>query len=283
MFRLEIRPAVLWIPEIHLHDFAYGAITLYGRAFQLTSTRQVRQCSGPNTTSPILYQHWIRFVLLSLRSPLLAQSLLISFPAGTKMFQFSAWRFRAIRRELQVYRLHGCPIQQCPVLWLHAPRRTFSQLARTFVATQAKQFPKWHGSQLPSVLYLWPLHRINMNTIPKLSHCLFAKMFCILALGFALYFPGASSVKYHFTNCVQYFQTLNCNELQTVQTHYNPNFIFKQNNFRSRRLRMNRESFPGCNLGTATNQSRLWNSFAFSSDNLFDCLNHKYYWLFWCD
>ena len=53
---------------------------------------------------------------------------------------------------MQVYRLQGCPIRQCPVLWLHAPRRTLSQLARTFVATRAKQFPKWHRSQLTSML-----------------------------------------------------------------------------------------------------------------------------------
>ena len=195
----------------------------------------------------MLCQHQVRFVLLSLRSPLLAQSLLISFPAGTKMFQFSAWRLRAIRRESQACHLHGCPIRQCPVLWLHAPRRTFSQLARTFVATQAKQFPKWHGSQLPSVLYLWPLHRINMKAV------IFVKL-----LPYNL--PGASPVRCNLTGCIQIDET-GIIRFAPAKTKLN----------RSRRLRNEAQhaifSFlfteTCCIPGSATNQSRLWTALLF--------------------
>jgi hypothetical protein len=62
--------------------FAYRAITVYGRPFQDRSTKT-------RTT----------FGLLRVRSSLLAQSRLISFPSGTEIFQFpefasSPYRFR---------------------------------------------------------------------------------------------------------------------------------------------------------------------------------------------
>ena len=47
----------------------------------------LRQCRGP--TTPSVPRHW-RFGLFPGRSPLLGESLLFSFPAGTKMFQFPA-------------------------------------------------------------------------------------------------------------------------------------------------------------------------------------------------
>ena len=49
--------------------YEYGAITLYGRASQ-----RVLLVSEPG--------------LVRVRSPLLAESLLMSFPPGTEMFQF---------------------------------------------------------------------------------------------------------------------------------------------------------------------------------------------------
>ncbi len=51
--------------------YAYGAITRYGRTFQ-TVLLILRQATG----------------LFRVRSPLLAESLLMSFPPGTEMFQF---------------------------------------------------------------------------------------------------------------------------------------------------------------------------------------------------
>ena len=49
-------------------------------------------CLYGSPTTPYLPEH-IRFGLLRVRSPLLAQSLLFSFPAGTEMFQFPAFAF----------------------------------------------------------------------------------------------------------------------------------------------------------------------------------------------
>ena len=66
---------------------AYGAFTRYGSPFQkilLTLTSIFDD--GPTTPRSALLQTW--FGLLRFRSPLLAQSLLFSFPPGTEMFQF---------------------------------------------------------------------------------------------------------------------------------------------------------------------------------------------------
>ena len=62
-------------------DFAYGAITLYSRP------SQAAQLSINNPiTCPEPHSRWIR--LLRFRSPLLTESNSLSFPLGTKMFQF---------------------------------------------------------------------------------------------------------------------------------------------------------------------------------------------------
>ena len=54
--------------------FAYGTITLYREAFQLSSAK-INQFDVTG--------------LFRVRSPLLTESRLISFPLGTEMFQFS--------------------------------------------------------------------------------------------------------------------------------------------------------------------------------------------------
>ena len=54
--------------------YPYGAVTRYGPAFQL-----VPVCLKPG--------------LVPVRSPLLGESRLMSFPPGTEMFQFSGFAF----------------------------------------------------------------------------------------------------------------------------------------------------------------------------------------------
>ena len=70
-------PAVLWILP-RRSGFAYGALTLSGRLFQdLSAHRHGRFCS------PDPAMHARRFGLLRVRSPLLTESLLFSFPLAT--------------------------------------------------------------------------------------------------------------------------------------------------------------------------------------------------------
>jgi hypothetical protein len=69
---------------------AYGTITRYGRSFQIGSAKK-RRCRAIKG-SLVLLPHpdesrW--FGLIRVRSPLLTESRLLSFPGGTEMFQFS--------------------------------------------------------------------------------------------------------------------------------------------------------------------------------------------------
>ena len=65
-------------------DFAYGTFTLFGAAFQPSLTILLGSVLG---SLPRTYCY-MRFGLLRFRSPLLSESFLLSFPPGTKMFQF---------------------------------------------------------------------------------------------------------------------------------------------------------------------------------------------------
>jgi hypothetical protein len=87
--------------------FVYGAITLYGAAFQTAFTRH-RVCnsvedlalllSAPTTPDRQRRQTFTpaRFRLIPFRSPLLRESLLLSFPRSTEMFQFPQFPLSAL-------------------------------------------------------------------------------------------------------------------------------------------------------------------------------------------
>ena len=91
--------------------FMYAAVMLYGGTFQ----------SLPG--------------LFPVRSPLLGESLLFSFPAGTKMFQFPA--LASIPDGCHPFRMTGCPIRKSADQRLCAPPRGFSQLAASFIASES--------------------------------------------------------------------------------------------------------------------------------------------------
>ena len=68
--------------------FEYGAITLFRQTFQTVTLISSVPHLGPTTPFTIAYK---RFGLFRVRSPLLAKSLLISFPDGTEMFHFPSF------------------------------------------------------------------------------------------------------------------------------------------------------------------------------------------------
>ena len=127
--------------------FGYGAVTLYGRPFnavllaQLLVTRR-KNCRSssripqpPSSNAGRLALD--RFRLVPVRSPLLGESLLLSFRPGTKMFQFpglsASWL--CIHHGLAGSPCAGFPIRRSPDHNLLAVPRSFSQLSTSFFAS----------------------------------------------------------------------------------------------------------------------------------------------------
>ena len=101
--------------------FVYGAITLCGAPFQNASTTQqlcnsvkglVPRLSGPTTPNWQRHQALtpVRFRLIPFRSPLLRESLLLSFPRGTEMFQFPRFPLPALCVQAGVTPHDGCRV-----------------------------------------------------------------------------------------------------------------------------------------------------------------------------
>jgi hypothetical protein len=78
-----------------------------------------------------------RFRLVPVRSPLLGESLLLSFRPGTKMFQFPglAATWLCIHHGLAGSPCAGFPIRRSPDHNLLAVPRSFSQLSTSFIAS----------------------------------------------------------------------------------------------------------------------------------------------------
>ena len=127
--------------------FAYAAIMLYGGAFQ-NSSATVWLCNSPERLSPLqnkshdprkatptgLTLH--EFRLFRVRSPLLAESLLLSFPPGTEMVHFPGFALRSLCIQLRVTSKNwpGSPIRKSLGHGLFAPRQSLSQLTTSFIA-----------------------------------------------------------------------------------------------------------------------------------------------------
>ena len=127
-----------------LQPFAYGALTVCGVVFQTTSARH-QLCnsveslaplpSGPTTPNRQRHQALApaRFRLFPFRSPLLSESLLLSLPRGTEMFQFPRFPLPALCVQTGVPQsccggfphsdIHGSTLgRQLPVAYRSHPR-----------------------------------------------------------------------------------------------------------------------------------------------------------------
>ena len=80
-----------------------------------------------------------RFGLMRVRSPLLAQSLLLSFPPGTKMFQFPGFALGTCQVPESLPA--GFPIRTSAGHRAFAPHRGFSQLITSFIASESHRHP----------------------------------------------------------------------------------------------------------------------------------------------
>ena len=115
------------VPSRRPYVFMYGAFTLYGPTFQtvpltydfFTSHSLCKNCRTvprpPCCNACRLTQH--RFRLVPVRSPLLGESLLFSFPPGTEMFQFPGFAPNTYEFSVWWPALSGagCPIRKSPI------------------------------------------------------------------------------------------------------------------------------------------------------------------------
>ena len=141
--------ALLGCFSARLMDFTYGAFTLCGLMFQLSSIihkfsyllrplqKPHEKSRYPACTTPagLTYK---RFWLLPFRSPLLGVSLTISFPPVTEMFHFSGLPSLWTHGLLHV----GFPIQTSADQRTLAPPRSFSQLATSFFGIWRQGIPR---------------------------------------------------------------------------------------------------------------------------------------------
>ena len=127
---------------------AYGALTLCGPALHPVPLAASQGfAAGPST--PDAASPRPRFGLLPVRSPLLGESLLLSSPAGTKMFQFPAF---ASRNSVMSGSLPtGCPIRKSADQRAFAPPRGLSQLVTSFFASESQGIP--HAPLVRSVVF----------------------------------------------------------------------------------------------------------------------------------
>ena len=128
------------------HTFKYEAITRYGQASQpvfliwkfvtsRTAVRQFQLVPQPHSNSGwhLLTSLWFR--LLRVRSPLLTDSLLVSFPQGTKMFQFPCLPPYGYAFTIQYYDMthSGFPHSEIFGSKRIAAPRSLSQLIASFI------------------------------------------------------------------------------------------------------------------------------------------------------
>ena len=126
--------------------FGYGPVTLYGAAFQKLHLTFALPRRAPTTPSTFLRStitldrkthESAGFSLFRFRSPLLTESLSISFPPVTEMFHFAGCRdVRAMdsHKLEQVLSRSGHPIRKFTGQSVFAALRDLSQLATSFIA-----------------------------------------------------------------------------------------------------------------------------------------------------
>ena len=120
-------------------DFTYGPITLYGRTFQNSSVIQSDPTSRPRNPA----MQALQFRLLPFRSPLLRQSLPLSFPQGTEMFHFPWFHFTSLCIQLVImphYRHWVSPFGHLRIIACLPLPEAYRSLPRPSSSSDAKAF-----------------------------------------------------------------------------------------------------------------------------------------------
>ena len=128
--------------------FAYRTVTFCGRTFQIirlacwfVTLRPRRDGTTPAPATPGVQRSraitYARFRLFPVRSPLLGESHLLSFPGGTEMVHFPPFASHSLFHsgaDDQGLPWSGCPIRRSSGRSLLAAHRGLSQLTASFIA-----------------------------------------------------------------------------------------------------------------------------------------------------
>ena len=117
------------------HHFAYWTFTVFGVLSQNTSAMTLSNLISSPQPQKYFY---LWFGLLRFRSPLLSESISLSSPGGTQMFQFPPYPLYTVFISVQMLRvlfLAGCPIQTSVDHGIFASPHSFSQLVASFVGS----------------------------------------------------------------------------------------------------------------------------------------------------
>ena len=140
-------PLYLGTPLKDQSAFAYGTITLFGRLFHTVPLTvdflTLCQVCRPDLWLPrphlrnarMLTRKW--FGLFRVRSPLLPESLVFSFPVGTEMVHFPTFASLILCIQIKdslAFTKEGFPIRTFPDPRSRATPRDFSQLTTSFFA-----------------------------------------------------------------------------------------------------------------------------------------------------
>lgn len=93
IFWREIQRTILWVPGNQLLLLSVRDFHALRCNVPVNFRSQLEIVTWPKPHISLTSQLGIRFVLFCVRSTLLTESLLLSFPAGTKMLQFPAFPF----------------------------------------------------------------------------------------------------------------------------------------------------------------------------------------------
>ena len=110
--------------------FTYGTVTLCGVAFQQLRLAWLNR--KQESYNPRMQASW--FGLIRVRSPLLTESMSLSSPSGTEMFQFPEFPLlcRSTRKRV------GFPIRTSPDQSVSPARPGFSQVIASFIGSSAR-------------------------------------------------------------------------------------------------------------------------------------------------
>ena len=120
-------------------DFTYGPITLFGRTFQNSFVIQSDPITRPRNPA----MQALQFRLFPFRSPLLRESLPLSFPQGTEMFHFPWFRFTTLCIQMIITRHDSgwvSPFGHLRIIACLPLPEAFRSLPRPSSPTDAKAF-----------------------------------------------------------------------------------------------------------------------------------------------